>query len=330
MLSPLSAPARVRIDYNSYPEGTDGEDLWAAALGHLWPLRERGFFLPTTRLARPRHTLGGKPVRVSAHFEGKLIGHASARSQGESAYLLAILVHPQHQRRGVGTRLLNNLMSSLHDTGARKLILGTHIRPYFWPGVPADLAQANRFFDRCGFARTQASVDLVCDLHGFTVPARVSAAAQRMNVDIAVTTKSDINDVVAYWHRVHPQGYPNAFTRALQHPQSMIFARSDNQIVGVCILDPSNREYSFPAILPGDCGAISCLSIDPRARASTDFLRTALSAHACQVFKEAGLRSCLLAASSDNDLAALGFKVLRSYRAGARRLQKSPPRTYYE
>jgi hypothetical protein len=62
-----------------------------------------------------------------------------------------LLVDPAHQRRGVGTRLLDGAMERLGELGAATVGLGSGGDDYLWPGVPDDLpAAAGVSFDVLG------------------------------------------------------------------------------------------------------------------------------------------------------------------------------------
>jgi beta-N-acetylhexosaminidase len=278
-------------------------------------LRERGFFA----------VVGGrnrKPcVTVGATRDGKLIGYAAARVDGADAALLVVLVHPSAQGRGVGTRLLKGLDSALRERGVTKISLGAGVGSYFWPGVPTDLARANKFFDSRGFTRTEASADLLGDIRGFTASSRVLARAERVGVDFSLATASDANAVLALQRRNFPQWH-NPYQRVLTHPEDVLIGRTSERVIAACILDDDNSNFPFPALIPGAYGAIGCVGVDVSARSHG--VGSALVAQANEVLAARGVDQCFIGYTHLSGwYQQLGFRPWRSYRMGIRQLSKA-------
>jgi GNAT superfamily N-acetyltransferase len=68
----------------------------------------------------------------------------------DCGWLDALVVHPDAQRRGVGTALLGWAESWLKKRGVRQAQLGGSIRP-FAPSLPEELSAAMPFFVQCGW-----------------------------------------------------------------------------------------------------------------------------------------------------------------------------------
>lgn len=74
----------------------------------------------------------------------------------------ALAVHPDHQRKGVGSRLLGVAEKWLREKGVTRISLGGE-PGHFFPGIPRERADAQAFFAAHGFT---ASGDLAHDLRG--------------------------------------------------------------------------------------------------------------------------------------------------------------------
>ncbi len=74
---------------------------------------------------------------------GKILGVAALEPRrGEGVgFVWHVYVHPEHQRRGVGTALMKRVEERARELGLRKLRLITHGRAYW----------AIRFYERLGF-----------------------------------------------------------------------------------------------------------------------------------------------------------------------------------
>ena len=111
------------------------KELWAAALPPTWPPLPAGI----------------------AMLRDGLVAEAGADPVGLAAVDMAgsiplILVHPAHQRRGIGTGLLAAALDKLRAAGAAEVTVASGGDGYIWPGVPLDLA-AGSWTTRESFCR---------------------------------------------------------------------------------------------------------------------------------------------------------------------------------
>ena len=86
-----------------------------------------------------RRSLGRTYAWAGCFVEEQLIGYADVVSDGVAdAYIRDLVVHPDHQRKGVGSRLLSLLVETVRDAGVRM------VSTVFEPGLAA-------FYRRAGF-----------------------------------------------------------------------------------------------------------------------------------------------------------------------------------
>lgn len=62
-------------------------------------------------------------LSLIAESSGELVGFAVARRVADEGEILNFAVKKQHRRRGIGERLLENLLQRLHEQGAIKVFL---------------------------------------------------------------------------------------------------------------------------------------------------------------------------------------------------------------
>lgn len=89
-----------------------------------------------------------QPAAVALSSAGNLVGAAVARVSGPDAHLLALALHPDWRRRGIGSAVLEALDQEIVHRGGRRLLALVR------PGQVGELAFAHQGFDRT------ASLDL--------------------------------------------------------------------------------------------------------------------------------------------------------------------------
>jgi ribosomal protein S18 acetylase RimI-like enzyme len=90
------------------------------------------------------HSLGWVTARSS---DGTLIGFVNvAWDGGDHAFLIDTKVHPDHQRRGIGTKLVGIAVNHAKEAGCE------------WIEVDFDEPLAPFYYDACGFVPTQAGL----------------------------------------------------------------------------------------------------------------------------------------------------------------------------
>lgn len=124
--------------------------LWQQALGHLWPLQYETFQAVT--VAAPVYQQGDHFVALS---DGEIVGWVATQlSSPATGHLLALLVAPAFQRRGVGSTLHDQALISLKQRGATTIQLGGGYS-YLWQGVPTNLPGAWAFFQALNWTLPQ-------------------------------------------------------------------------------------------------------------------------------------------------------------------------------
>jgi GNAT superfamily N-acetyltransferase len=142
-------------------------ELWNRAAGEAFPLREVVLRLRID--LNPSY----RPLDAVAAWRGeKLIGWAmlgryrgeapSAARLSDQAWLTSVVVAPEEQRQGIGTRLVASL---IEDSALPR----DRIRPgggihFLFPGPPAELPAARPFLESLGFAFGREVYDLRTDL----------------------------------------------------------------------------------------------------------------------------------------------------------------------
>jgi ribosomal protein S18 acetylase RimI-like enzyme len=275
------------------------EALWAAALGGTWPPLPAGLDLIR--------------AGVVAEERGTAVGMVAVDPAGS---ILLLLVDPAHQRRGVGTRLLDAALGQLADGGASTVALGSGGVDYIWPGVPNDLPAAVAFFAARGWRWDHRVIDLVRDLRDYRPPAGVHERAARAGVSLEVAGERDLAAVLAFEAATFPTWLP-WFQR---RDSSMLVARDrEGRMAGSLLFRGPDEGLLFAPMLGPASGTIACVGVADHLQGRG--VGSAMVARASELLRQAGTRACHIGWVVRRDFyVRVGYRPWRSYRMARRQL----------
>jgi beta-N-acetylhexosaminidase len=244
--------------------------LWRSAMPPWWPL------LPAA--------LGLLDAGLVAETGPARVGFVAVDPAGS---IPLVLVDPGYQRRGIGGALLEAALGQVRADGAGSVTAGSGGAAYIWPGVPADLPGAVRFFATRGWRHTHDTLDLVADLASYRpAPGAVERAAG-MGVAITRASDADLADVQAF----EVAAFPSWARWFADNPETVLLARDRSQtIAGTLLIDGPGADTVFAPLLGQAAGTISCVGVAPDRQGQG--VGTALVAHASRLLGQAGVRTC--------------------------------------
>lgn len=194
------------------------------------------------------------PVAVE---DGRVVGFVLALTrqvplflQGlepNSAWITAFGVHPDFQRRGIGTQLFRHVREKLAAEGRKTIDLSPYVPNYFVPGVdilayPGTL----EFLKQQGFVARYNAISMGADLSGFRIPPEIVELERRREQEDGVTirpvTPEDLPELMPFitkhfgwdWFR-HAQDYLlDLFGGSNTQHICVLVARRHGEIVGYC------------------------------------------------------------------------------------------------
>lgn len=315
--------------------------LWNSALGAHFPMTRRLWRQVVTD--DPNAAPGDGIVARDSH--GTLVGLVLTRqfhradlvpameSTGGLGWILALVVVPALQRRGVGSQLLRAAEEHLRARGATRCIAGGGIE-HLLPGQPLTLAPSAAdqpmldFWRRHGYKPARTEYDLRRNLSDFVVPP-VPDAIRRGAFRIGPGVAGDEAALLAFLGREYPGRWHYDVAQALARGQSIadviVLKDASSAIQGfLCswhyqstLLGPST--YWYPS-LGERFGGIGPLGIAPGIRGNG--LGLALVAAGVAALRERGVEECAIDWTALIDFyGALGFHVSQRYgRFEAKRL----------
>ncbi len=102
-------------------------------------------------------TIKGFGVAVCRNSKGKVAG-----------YIKLLAMAPELQRRGIGTKLCDELERECQQRGVTELRLGESAPNYLTPGVDMRYRAASEFFEQRGFASLGEACNMLVDLDAWS------------------------------------------------------------------------------------------------------------------------------------------------------------------
>ncbi len=318
----MSARTLIR-PYNPNLDSRHLLPLWEATFGDSWPMRDD---LLRRQLTDHRFYRGDDHLVAVAGedivgFVGTQVDRSEQAGQEPSGGISVVLVHPDRQRQGIGTRLHEAALNRLRQEGATNLRLGGGGAYRFWPGIPTGLPGAHAFFKACGWPLEpeRKSCDLVRDLSDFRVPAALSARLAQEDVTIRPARQDEVDDVLAFEFQHFPGWAPGfVYMAELGDFQNMLVALDrDKGIVGTLMLHtPASRwltaNVTWKTMLGDSLGGISAVGVAAEERGRG--IGIGMVAVGSEVLRERGVGNCHIDWTSIVDFyGKLGYTVWRRY-----------------
>ncbi len=194
---------------------------------------------------------GNLPVAVE---DGRVVGFVLAVTrqvplflQGlepESAWITAFSVHPDYQRRGIGTALFKHVLAKLAADSRKTVDISPYVPNYFVPGVDVSAYPGTiEFLKSLGFEITSHAISMGANLTGFQIPPEIRALEQHLEQDEGVVIKpvtpADLPDLMPFlsenfgwdWYR-HAQDYLIEIFGDTPTQIGFLVARRHGQVVG--------------------------------------------------------------------------------------------------
>lgn len=235
-------------------QGTDEAellDVWRAAM-HADAIGENVF--RTKVLLDPNFSPENLPVAVE---DGRVVGFVLALTrqvplfqQGfepESAWITAFGVHPDYQRRGIGTALFTYIRERMAADGRKTIDIAPYVPNYFVPGVDIVAYQETfPFLEKQGFKARYNAISMGADLSGFRIPPEIQELEARREREDGVTirpvTAADLPELMPFivrhfgwdWYRFAQEYLTDIFSGNNSQNVCFLVARQHGVVVGYC------------------------------------------------------------------------------------------------
>jgi mycothiol synthase len=194
------------------------------------------------------------PVAVE---DGRVVGFVLALTrqvplflQGlepDNAWITAFGVHPDYQRRGIGTALFEQVRTQMAAQGRKTIDIAPYVPNYFVPGVDVKAYPGTiKFLESVGFKVLYNAISMGADLSGFEIPPELAELERKREAEDEVTirpvTSADLPELMPFivrhfgwdWFR-HAQDYLlDLFGGSNTQQICILVARRQGEIVGYC------------------------------------------------------------------------------------------------
>lgn len=248
--------------------GSDESDLLDVWRQALPADRISASLFRTQVLLDPNFHCENLPVAVA---DGRVVGFILCLARrvpyflqgmdADEAWITAFGVHPQYQRRGIGSALFAHILGKLKKEGRARVDISPYVPNYFVPGVDtAAYPNTIRFLQQhIGFETLYEAISMGADLTGFTIPQplqqRIKRAEAEEGLSIRPIAASDIPDLMPFlvenfgwdWFRF-AQSYLLEYFGDSPHRTCFLIARERGELIGFCQMQ--NERYGPFGVKP--------------------------------------------------------------------------------
>lgn len=157
-------------------------------------------------------------------------------------YVKLVAVAPQHQRQGIGRRLLEQLHNKMIEQGVKELRVAESAPNYLTPGVDARYEDALFFFQSIGYQRIGEAKNLIVQFAGHdfsTVTSEQELVNQEITICRATAKVKPLLD--DFLHSFWPSWKAEVGKSMACDPPAVHLALADRTVVGFSAYDGNNQ-----------------------------------------------------------------------------------------
>jgi len=193
-------------------------------------------------------------AEIKYAYDGEMLAGFSL-IHGNTIALLC--VNPQLQKRGFGSRLLEESEKFIKQSGANKIILGRG-RHYILQGVPSDNPAAVSFFKKRGYEAEWASVNMTIQLEDFDIN-KLEIPPLPKDISFRFAEEADKSALLAAVEDAD-SSWVHVFEDCAD---PVMLAVRGNEIIGFQILAADGARFNTSG---NRIGCIGCVGVINRAR----------------------------------------------------------------
>ncbi|OCT12893.1 hypothetical protein A8709_21420 [Paenibacillus pectinilyticus] len=251
--------------------------LWNKELAASFPMRLR---LLQQNIVEDRNWLREGSWVVSDAETGRVIGFVVSKIAREESerfgirpdmgWIQVLFVDPDTRRLGIGSDLLFRAEAALRNAGARRILLGNDLHSRLFPGVPDELTEAKRWFEKRAYLFSEQAHDLLNAYHeGEEVGLPDVAEAT-----FRVAKPSDQEALTAFMHRCFPGTWDyqhRDYWKRGGTGREFVLLEREGAIIGFCRINDAQspllaQNIYWSALFQDELGGIGPLGIDESFR----------------------------------------------------------------
>lgn len=291
--------------------------LWQATMSARWQVTPR-FLRRMLHDGYPSYREGDYWV---AQDGDRVIGFVAAQydPSGKSAGIALLIVSPDRQRQGIGTRLHSAAMERLRGYDYQTINLAHGGGDGLFPGVPTDPPDAMAFFTANGWGFPDINYDLIQDLADYQTPTGVIERAEQQWIIFRTPKDAAEAQAVVDFEQINFPFWQRFFAEAATDGRygDILAAWDGSAVVGSLLMDKADIEGMsttalWHLILGDDMGTIGAVGVEEVRQGRG--IGLAMVARASEMVKQRGVRQCVIGWTDLLDFyGKLGYRVWRSY-----------------
>lgn len=248
--------------------------LWNAELGNEFPMRKELF----KQNSFDDENVCRDSSAIAVDEDDQVIGFIVAKKYQEtieipmdrsSGWIQAIVVDQKTDADQVGSALLEHAEKGLEEKGANKILLGRDPWHYF-PGIPSEYKEAQRWFDEKGYQRIGTSHDLIRTYE----EGEEDQLPEISRVEFSLVDRSEKDDLLAFLRRVFPGRWEYEayhYFKKGGEGREFVVAKKDGKIIGFCRINDGKSPFIaqnvyWAPLFEEELGGIGPLGIDQEER----------------------------------------------------------------
>lgn len=176
----------------------------------------------------------------------EIIGFAASvvrnRTTETTGYIKFFAVHPEFQRKGIGSRLLSETEQILWRQGAERIRLFESYPNYYMPGVDKNYIQAIAFFESRGYKKFNETANM--RVHLLETPFETQQELEILRTKGVVVKRAEIADKanLLNWITINFTEWKYEIEESYKNnPVTTFIAQSGESIAGFASYDTNNR-----------------------------------------------------------------------------------------
>lgn len=172
---------------------------------------------------------------------GFIMGVVRGHESDLTGYVKMLVVDRKVQRKGIGTRLLQEIEAGLKARQVIRIRVCESAPNYLTPGLDPRYTRALVFFERHGYQRFGETWNMEADLSqdAFDTTAQESALAEK-GIEIRRAIMGDVEDIERFLQKHWPAWIPEVQRSLLNYPISLHLALLDGRVIAFSAYDCNN------------------------------------------------------------------------------------------
>lgn len=286
-------------------------------LGDLWPIDSEKF----QQILFGTNDTNNETEVIIEEKEGEIAGVVAFKYKKETSSDAVIVfeqVKNENSHKGIGTKLLNKVVSRADELGVQNIVLGGKLGSYFWPGIPENL-HCEKFFSNYGFEVKDGPVDMHQDITNWSADKAIFDRIRDEGVSIRFANELDVENILKFEKENFPNWHDSYYKRLVaRHQYDKVFiAEKEGQILAVSELwdDGCNWDMLFK----GKVGGGGALGVKEKFQGLG--IGLAMKAWGTQKLKEKGVQDVWIGWTYQIGFyEKLGFKVWRKFFKATKKL----------